>query len=124
MARPVLTAFRDMSANGAGRAHHVGASCCSFPPIPEVPPNRCAAGSFVSVDLTFLGSAEDCEALILPLRTIPGTVGSTPSTASRLPSSVASAPEPIDPMPAIETSGLLRDLDDGRDRRADRHSRC
>jgi hypothetical protein len=109
MARPVLTAFRDI-AQTAPDELTMWAHLLQFPPIPEVPePLR--GGSFVSVDLAFLGSAEDGEALIRPLRTIPAQWMDTVDTVP-LAELGGICAEPIDPMPAIETSGLLRDLDD------------
>lgn len=108
MARPVLRAFRDISRT-APEELTMWAHLLQFPPIPEVPePLR--GGSFVSVDIAFLGSAEDAEKHLMPLRTIPAQWFDTTDTVpiSALGSICA---EPVDPMPAVETSGLMRDFD-------------
>ncbi len=109
MARPVLKAFRDISRTAPDELT-MWAHLLQFPPIPEVPePMRGKA--FVSVDLTYLGSAEDAEALLMPLRTIPAMWMDTTGTVP-LSELGSICQEPLDPMPAMETSGLLRDFDD------------
>jgi hypothetical protein len=109
MARPVLRAFRDISKSAPDELT-MWAHLLQFPPIPEVPePLR--GGSFVSVDLAFLGSAADAEQLLMRLRTIPAQWLDTLDTVP-LAALGSIAAEPVDPMPASEMSGLLRDLDD------------
>ncbi|MGZ4631697.1 MAG: FAD-binding oxidoreductase [Actinomycetes bacterium] len=82
-----------------------------FPPIEDIPePLR--GGQFVSFDLTFLGSGEDAERLIAPVRdTLPA-----PMIDSMGPVAVAELggilQEPLDPTPAMERSGLLPALTD------------
>jgi hypothetical protein len=80
-----------------------------FPPLPEIPePLR--GGAFVSIDVTHLGTAEEALALLEPFLTLPAcwfnTLGTVP--LAELGAIVA---EPVDPMPASEMSGLLRDFD-------------
>lgn len=108
MARPVLRAFRDITRTAPDQLT-LWAHLLQFPPLPEVAEPR-RGGSFVSVDIAFLGSAEDAEQLLMPLRTIPAmwvdTTGTVP--LAELGSITA---EPLDPMPASEMSGLLRDFD-------------
>jgi hypothetical protein len=109
MARPVLRAFRDISKTAPDELT-MWAHLLRFPPIPEVPePLR--GGSFVSIDFAFLGSAEDAETHLMPLRTIPAQ---WLDTSDMVPVAALGSicAEPIDPMPAVETSGLLRDFDD------------
>jgi hypothetical protein len=109
MARPVLRAFRDITLTAPDELT-MWAHLLQFPPLPEIPePLR--GGSFVSVDLTYLGSAEDAEALIMPLRTIPAQWLDTTDTVPVAELGAICA-EPVDPMPTLEMSGLLADLDD------------
>lgn len=109
MARPVLRAFRDITRTAPDELT-LWAHLLRLPPTPDIPePLR--GGSFVTVEATYLGSAQDAEALLEPLRRVPArwldTMGTVP--LSELGGIVA---EPLDPMPAMETSGLLRDLED------------
>jgi len=81
-----------------------------FPPLPEVPePIRGKA--FASVAVAFIGSREEAEPHLAAYRAIPGMamdlVGEVP--LSRL-SSIAE--EPTDPMPGMQRSALLNELDD------------
>jgi hypothetical protein len=81
-----------------------------FPPIPDVPePIR--VKSFVSVDVTYLGSADDAEQLLMPLRAIPAQfmdgLGTVPLAALG-----SICMEPVDPMPTMDMAGMLRDFDD------------
>ncbi len=108
MARPVLRAFRDIS-KAAPDELTMWAHLLQFPPIPDVPePMR--GKSFVSVDITYLGSAQDAEALLMPLRTIPAQWMDNLDTVP-LAELGGICQEPIDPMPVSEFSGLLRDFD-------------
>ncbi|RNM11105.1 FAD-binding oxidoreductase [Nocardioides pocheonensis] len=109
MARPVMTAFAEVTASAPDELT-AWAHLLRFPPLPEIPePLR--GGSFVSVDLTFLGSAEEAERLLAPLRSLPAlrfdTLGTVP-----LAELGGIAAEPVDPMPTMELSGLLRDFDE------------
>ncbi len=109
MARPVLTAFRRVTEN-ASEATTLWAHLLRFPPFPEIPePLR--GGSFVSVEVTHLGSAAEAETLLAPLRSLPtlwmDSLGTVP--LADLGGIVA---EPVDPMPTMELSGMLRSLDD------------
>lgn len=109
MAWPVLRAFRDIAA-GAPDELTLWAHLLRFPPLPELP-EFLRGGAFVSVDAAYLGSAEEGAALLAPLHQIPAmcldTVGSLPVSAL---GSICA--EPVDPMPALEFSGLLSGLDD------------
>ena len=109
MARPVLRAFREI-ARTAPDALSLWAQLLRFPPVPQVP-ERMRGGSFVAVDLTFLGCAEDAEALLAPLRAIPALWSDTlgPVELADLGGICA---EPVDPLPVSEQSGLLTDFDD------------
>ena len=106
---PVLRAFRDVTRT-APEGLSVWAHVLHFPPLPEFPePIR--GRSFVAMALTHLGTAAEAEQLIAPLRAaapvemdLLGPV--TPSTLGDV------AGEPTDPMPGLEMSALLRDLDD------------
>lgn len=109
MARPVLRAFAEVTASAPDELT-AWAHLLRFPPLPEIPePLR--GGAFVSVDLTFLGGAEEAERLLAPLRSLPAlrfdTLGTVP-----LAELGGIAAEPVDPMPTMELSGLLRDFDE------------
>ncbi|RZS79005.1 FAD/FMN-containing dehydrogenase [Motilibacter rhizosphaerae] len=108
MARPVLRAYRDVTRSAPDELT-TWAHILRFPPIPEVPePLR--GRSFVSVEATFLGSSEDAEELLAPLRTLPAVVFDSMGTVplERLGDILQ---EPLDPMPTQEVSWLLEDLD-------------
>jgi hypothetical protein len=108
MARPVLSAFAAVT-DRAPDELTLWAHLFRFPPMPMVPePLRGRA--FVSVDVTYLGSAEDCEALLEPLREIPAQFSDSLGTVA-LSALGDIAAEPVDPMPTAELSGLLRDFD-------------
>jgi hypothetical protein len=81
-----------------------------FPPLPFVPePLR--GKSFTGVAVAFLGSREDAERLLAPLRAVPGVamdlMGDVPISAVG-----EIAAEPTDPMPSIEQTTLLTHIDD------------
>lgn len=110
MAWPVLQAFRAVT-SAAPDELTIWAHLFRFPPLPEVPePLR--GGAFVSIDLAYLGTAEQAIPLLEPFLALPAcrlnTLGTVP--LSELGSIAA---EPVDPMPASEMSWLLRDLDEG-----------
>lgn len=109
MAWPVLRAYR-VATMQAPETLTLWAHLLRFPPLPEVPePVRGRA--FVTVDLTFLGDGAQLDRLLAPFRTIPAmavdTVGAMP-----LGNLGDIAAEPVDPMPTMELSGLLADLDE------------
>lgn len=82
----------------------------AFPPLPEVPePLR--GRSFASVFVTYLGAAEQAEALLAPYRAVPGLEMDLmgPLGVEEVPHL---AGEPTDPIPSMISSTLLRDLDD------------
>ena len=68
--------------------------------------------SFVTVEATYLGSAEEAEALLAPLRMIPAMWADTMDTV-QLERARRHLRRAEDPMPAMEFSGLLTDFDDG-----------
>ncbi|MGI8626464.1 MAG: hypothetical protein ACR2J5_07835 [Geodermatophilaceae bacterium] len=109
LARPVLHAFRNITA-AAPDELTLWAHLLRFPPIPEVP-ELLRGGAFVSVEVAYLGSAEDCERLLTPLRAIPGSWADALATVP-LPELGGIAAEPVDPMPAMEFAGLLSDFDE------------
>ena len=109
MARPVLQAFRRITAEAPDELT-LWAHLFRFPPMPELP-ELLRGRSFVSVDLTFLGSQPELDTLLAPLRELPvlvvDTVGAVPLSELG-----AIAAEPVDPMPTQEYSELLRNLDE------------
>lgn len=105
----VLRAFRDL-ARVAPRELTLWAHILHFPPMEEVPePLR--GRSFVNVASTYVGSAQMAEILLWSLReAAPVELDlMRPIRPSQL-SEVAA--EPTDPMPGLEHSMLLTDLDD------------
>jgi hypothetical protein len=109
MAWPVLHAYRTATRT-APEELSMWAHLFRFPPMPELP-EEIRGRSFVSVDLTYLGDAVDLEGLLAPFRELPAmvmdSVGPVP-----LGSLGDIAAEPVDPMPTLEMSGLLADLDE------------
>lgn len=109
MARPVLRAFRQITADAPDELT-LWAHLFRFPPMPEIP-ELIRGRAFVSVDMTFLGSETEANRLLSRLRQLPArvidTVGVVP--LSQLGGIAA---EPVDPMPTQEYSELLRGLDD------------
>jgi hypothetical protein len=109
MAYPVLRAYR-AATRCAPEELTMWVHLFRFPPLPELPePIR--GRSFVSVDLTYLGEQRELGPLLAQLREIPAQVMDSvgPVPLSRLGDIAA---EPVDPMPAMELSGLLADLDE------------
>lgn len=108
MAFPVLSAFAEITSSAPDELS-LWAHLFRFPPMPMVPePLRGRA--FVSVDVAFLGSADEAEGLLAPLRAIPATFSDSLGTVP-LSELGGIAAEPVDPMPAAELSGLLRSFD-------------
>jgi hypothetical protein len=109
LAYPVFKAFQRITADAPDELT-LWAHLLRFPPMPELP-EFLRGKSFVSIDSTFLGPAEDAEALLAPLREIPAmyldTMGTVPVDQLG-----AICAEPTDPMPATEWSELLADFDD------------
>lgn len=109
MARPVLRAFRRITADAPDELS-LWAHLFRFPPMPELP-EVLRGRSFVSVDMTFLGSETEADRLLSPLRKLPAqvidTVGVVPLSELG-----GIAAEPVDPMPTQEYSELLHGLDD------------
>jgi uncharacterized protein YbjT (DUF2867 family) len=107
MARPVLQAFSAVTAVAPDELT-LWAQLLRFPPLPEVPePLR--GGSFTTVDLTYLGSAEDAEALLTLLRAVPGLLLDTLATVEVGDLGGISA-EPVDPLPVLEQTELITAL--------------
>ena len=81
-----------------------------FPPLPVVPEPLRGRG-FAAVAVAYLGSASAAEEWLQPLRSTPGLVMDllAPTHMADL-GDIAG--EPTDPMPALEHSVLLTDLDD------------
>ncbi|MBD3925686.1 FAD-binding oxidoreductase [Nocardioides cavernae] len=109
MARPVLRAFRQITADAPDELT-LWAHLFRFPPMPELP-ELLRGRSFVSVDMTFLGSETEANRLLSRLRQLPAQVIDTVGVVP--PSQLGGiAAEPVDPMPTQEYSELLRGLDD------------
>ncbi|MCW2548727.1 MAG: FAD/FMN-containing dehydrogenase [Mycobacterium sp.] len=108
MALPVLRAFRDITKTAPDELT-LWAHLIQFPPIPDVPePIR--GKSFVSVDVAYLGSADEAEELLMPLRGIPAQFMDGLDTVP-LAALGSICMEPVDPMPTMDMAGLLRDFD-------------
>lgn len=107
--REVLQAFRTVTST-APRELSVWCQTTHFPPLPHLP-EQLRGRSFTIVAFAHVGPAADAERLVAPLRAVPGpvldTVGEVPLGALR-----TITDEPVDPMPAMESSTLLTDLDD------------
>ena len=109
MAWPVMRAYR-RATRTAPEELTLWTHLFRFPPMPEVPePMRGKA--FVSVDLAHIGSQVELDAVLAPLREIPALVMDTVGTVP-LGSLGDIAAEPVDPMPTMETSGLMADFDE------------
>lgn len=74
-------------------------------------PEPLRGGSFIAVDVAYLGSADDVAPLLALFREIPAIVLDTLGT---MPISLLGtiAAEPVDPTPTAEISWLMGDLDD------------
>jgi hypothetical protein len=109
MARPVLHAYRRLT-QGAPEELSAWSHLFRFPPMPELP-EEIRGKSFVSVDLTYLGEPAELDEMLAPLRELPAMVMDSvgPVPLGRLGDIAA---EPVDPMPTMETAGLLSDLDE------------
>ncbi len=106
---PVLEAFRTVTATAPPELT-LWFHTYQFPPLPELPePIR--GRSFVSVAAAFLGEADDGERLLAPFRAVAGVAM---DLMRSLPVSALGsiADEPTDPMPGLQSSHLLRELDD------------
>ncbi len=108
MARPVLRAWHAITQNAPDELT-MWAHILRFPPV-DFLPEPIRGKNFVTVEFTYLGSAEEAEALVAPLRELPAVcidaTGEFPVAAL---SDVCQ--EPTDPMPTMEWSELLTDLD-------------
>ncbi len=107
--REVLRAFRKVT-ESAPDDLTVWYHTYQFPPLPELPEPVRGRG-FASVAATFLGAADEAERLLLPFRAVPGIVMDLmrPIPMNEL-STVGE--EPTDPLPTLDYSLLLDDLDD------------
>ena len=109
MARPVLTVFAKVTPT-APEELTLWRHLLQFPPLPMVPePMR--GRSLVTIEATYLGSAEEAEQLLAPFRTLPALWADTMDTV-QLTELGAICAEPEEPMPAMEYSGLLTRFDE------------
>ncbi len=105
----VLTAFRDITRT-APEELTLWFHTWNFPPMPELPePIR--GKSFTGVAVAFLGTPEEGEQLLAPFHAVEGMAmgGMRVVPLGELGSIAA---EPTDPMPGMQHSRLLNDLDD------------
>lgn len=105
----VLTTFRDVTRTAPERLT-LWFHTWNFPPLPQVPePIR--GKSFTGIAVTHLGSAAEAEELLAPFRALDDLAMDQlrPVPLSELGSITA---EPTDPMPGMQRSQLLEDLDD------------
>ena len=110
MARPVLQAFREVTAK-APEELALWAHLFRFPPDPAMP-EAIRGRSFVSVDVAFLGTETEANRHLTRLRQLPAIALDTlgPVPLGRL-GEIAN--EPTDPMPGQEWSGMIGRLDAG-----------
>ena len=109
MARPVLNVFAKVTQT-APEELTLWTHLLQFPPLPMVPePMR--GRSFVTIEATYLGSADEAEQLLAPFRTLPALWADTMDTV-QLTDLGAICAEPEEPMPAMEYSGLLTRFDE------------
>ncbi len=105
----VLTAFRDVT-RAAPEELTAWFHTWNFPPMPELPePIR--GKSFTGVAVAFLGSPEQGEELLAPFRAVEGLAMDTVRVVP-LGELGTIANEPTDPMPGMQHSLLLDDLDE------------
>lgn len=107
--KQVLTTFRDVTRT-APEELTLWFHTWNFPPLPDVPePIR--GKSFTGLAVAYLGSAAEAEALLAPFRAIDGIAMDSlrPVPLAQLGSIAA---EPTEPMPGMQSSRLLEDLDD------------
>ena len=105
----VLRAFREVTASAPDKLtlwYHT----YQFPPMPELP-EEIRGKSFSSVAVAHLGSAEEAEELLAPLRAVDGLVMDLTGPV-RMADLGHIAEEPSDPMPTMEHSMFLDDLSD------------
>ena len=105
----VLRAFREVTESAPDKLtlwYHT----YQFPPMPEIP-EEIRGKAFASVAVAHLGSAEEAEELIAPLRAVDGVVMDLMGPV-RMADLGGIADEPVDPMPSMEHSMLLDDLSD------------
>jgi FAD/FMN-containing dehydrogenase len=108
MARPVLRAFRAIT-EAAPDELTLWTHLLRFPPV-DFLPEPIRGKNFVTVEFTYLGPAEEAEAYIAPLREIPAVA--MDATGEYPVANLSDiCQEPTDPMPTIEWSELLTDLD-------------
>lgn len=108
-AADVVSAFREVTRQAPDELS-TWLQILRFPPIPDIPePMRGKA--FVTVSLTYLGTADEAEQAIKPLRALPepvmGGLGLVPVEAIG-----ALNAEPVDPMPSMDFCSTLSELDD------------
>ena len=111
----VLRAFREVTASAPDKLtlwYHT----YQFPPMPEIP-EEIRGKAFASVAVAHLGSAEEAEELLAPLRAVDGVVMDLMGPV-RMADLGGIADEPVDPMPSMEHSMLLDDLERPADRPA------
>ena len=105
----VLTAFREATA-AAPDALTTWFHVYRFPPLPELP-EAIRGRAFASVAVAYLGSGDEAEPHLAAYRAVPGMVmdlvGDVP-----LSDLGSIADEPTTPMPGMQRSYLLDDLDD------------
>jgi hypothetical protein len=105
----VLRAFREVTASAPDKLtlwYHT----YQFPPMPEMP-EEIRGKAFASVAVAHLGSAEEAESQLAPLRAVGGLVMDLMGPV-RMADLGKIADEPVDPMPTMEHSLLLDDLGD------------
>jgi hypothetical protein len=105
----VLRAFREVTASAPDKLtlwYHT----YQFPPMPELP-REIRGKAFASVAVAHLGTAEEAEELLAPLRAVDGQVLDLMGPV-RMADLGSIAEEPTDPMPVMEHSMLLDDLSD------------
>lgn len=108
MARPVLRAWHAITQNAPDELT-MWAHILRFPPV-DFLPEPIRGKNFVSVEFTYLGSAEDAEGLVAPLRELPAVyIDATGDYPVANLSDICQ--EPTEPMPTMEWSELLTDLD-------------